>query len=125
MSPYSNLEELTYKSYTVPELQQCWVIRADNGLYAAHFRDGGIIAIGHIDLLNISSNPEVEFIIDRESLPAALWDKLSILKETKGKFISVYNQVITFVEKIKIGDMIIVPSYGSYNVWHSYGKYNI
>ena len=55
-----------------PENQRCWVVRAEGGRYAQHFRQAGIIAIGHLDNLKIPEEKNNPFFPELEDIRAKI-----------------------------------------------------
>lgn len=93
--------------YLVPEGQRYWVVRAESGEYFPNFREGGCIAIGHIDELSISNTKE--FSPDFEALSANLRRVCFSDGESKSSFTSTINQVEKFIFTMSIGDLVVTP----------------
>lgn len=101
-----------------PEDQRYWVVRASGGDFVSHFRQSGVVAIGHIDeLLDFhmqadSYYPNLKLL--RESI-----EKREVKKEVIGakyRAHSHFNQVKTFIGEISIGDLIVTINKGSLSV---------
>jgi hypothetical protein len=97
--------------YLVPENQEIWVVRCDRGQYFRHFREHGVMAIGHMDSI-------VKEAVDSASLYASFSTRLDALASSlaikpdkslasKAAVSAQLNQVQRFCEQIKPGDLVV------------------
>jgi len=93
--------------YTIPEERRYWVVRADNGKYYEHFTRYGIIALGHLDGLNLSESGNNIFQPNTSSIEDSL-KKLHESLELKNRRTSTHlNQVKSFLREMKVGDWVL------------------
>lgn len=92
-----------------PEGQRYWVVRASGGEFVRHFRQAGLVAIGHIDKLTPSNNHGDLYYPDLAELRAAMERMLGSKDDPSAKYRthSHFNQVKTFIGDISIGDLIV------------------
>ncbi len=100
--------------YTVPESRRYWVIRADGGEYFEHFIDNEVIALGHLDGLNLDESIEQPFEPNYDIIE----HKLSKLHESqghdKGRTTTHIKQVKAFLSEIQVGDWVLTVGNYSY-----------
>jgi len=110
------------KIYEVPAERRYWVVRAEGGQYYDHFTRHGLIALGHLNILNLSDSTE-------ESQPpewAKLQSKFKQLLEqdptlkTTGKLH--LSQAKSFLYEMKPGDWVITIGSGSVRFGRITGK---
>lgn len=86
-----------------PEGQRVWVVRASGGAYLGHFSEHNLIAIGHVDVLQLSEGPISSATLDQ--LQKSL--QKSDPERAKSSVSSHVNQVRTFVSLIKRDDLVV------------------
>lgn len=86
-----------------PEGQRIWVVRASGGAYLGHFSEHNLIAIGHVDILQLSEGKILPSTLDK--LQQGL--QTSDPERAKSSISSHVNQVRTFVSLIKEDDLIV------------------
>lgn len=91
----------------VPESRKHWVVRAEGGRYYSNFTKHGVIAIGHLDRLNIQNkNKGDPFFSDLDHIYTRM--KEAAPKDSPRNSVTVsFHQVDLFISKMKIGDWII------------------
>ncbi|MBD3671720.1 MAG: hypothetical protein HUJ29_13195 [Gammaproteobacteria bacterium] len=93
-----------------PKSQRCWVVRASGGDYVSHFRKEGVMALGHIDALELPENDKDDgFVPDYESLKVKLESQEKISE--RGAFVH-FRQVKSFISEINIGDLVVTVDRG-------------
>ncbi|WP_415886597.1 hypothetical protein ACMXYO_01100 [Neptuniibacter sp. QD37_6] len=93
--------------YNVPDKRRYWVVRADNCKYYEHFIRYGVIALGHLDQLNL--RPINSQISKRsyKSLDSSL-KKLHEHQDIPSRSTSTQlNQAKTFINDMKVGDWVL------------------
>jgi len=99
--------------YTVPEDRRYWVVRAESGLYFDHFTRYGIIALGHLDDLNLKENRDSPFRPNTESVENDL-KKLHESLSLKSRRTSTHlNQVKSFIAEMGVGDWVLTVGHSS------------
>ncbi|MEO6824294.1 MAG: hypothetical protein ABI167_06125 [Nitrosospira sp.] len=99
------------KIYEVPSERRYWVVRAEGGEYYDHFTRNGIIAIGHLNLLDLPNSTEQSPSLEQSKLEKdfkALSDSDPTLKSV-GKL----SQAKSFLYQMKPGDWVITIGLGS------------
>ena len=93
--------------YDVPEDRRYWVVRADSGTYYDHFIRYGIVALGHLDDLNLKESRDTPYQPDLVSLETAL-KRMHETKEIKTRrALAHFNQVRSFISEMNIGDWVL------------------
>lgn len=93
--------------------QRVWMVRAQEGKYLRHFRNGSVITIAHLDnfynhLDHISSDTPSDESIRRLILANPEYrDEKSKIKKFNGKGRNCYHQILHFINDIKKGDLIV------------------
>ncbi|MCM2377836.1 hypothetical protein [Pseudomonas marginalis] len=93
--------------------QRVWMVRAQEGKYLRHFRNGSVITIAHLDdfynhLDGISSGIPSDESIRRLILANPEYrDEKSRIKKFNGKGRNCYHQILHFINDIKRGDLIV------------------
>jgi hypothetical protein len=89
-----------------PPDQRFWVVRASGGQFVRHFAQAGIVAIGHLDFLNL---PLTGSGARRLELEAPTLEKqiASARKLTERGAASHVNQVKRFISEISLGDLVV------------------
>lgn len=103
MSNYANLiDEI------IPERnknERIWVVRASGGRYVQHFVKDNLVAIGHIDGLEVQNNPRQIALADLKSYLARTTKDGQ--RPSKATVSNMANQVSSFITEIKSGDLIL------------------
>lgn len=86
-----------------PADQQFWVVRASGGDYARHFLQHSVIAIGHIDELNLPEGPLSDGVLGSLEVRLTRNDP----ERAKSSITSHANQVRTFCSLMKEGDLVL------------------
>ena len=86
-----------------PADQRFWVVRASGGTFVRHFRNSGLVAIGHVNDLTIAKGPIPDGFVKK--LAAAL--RVAKPDRTTLSISSHVNQVKTFCHEIKENDLIV------------------
>jgi hypothetical protein len=103
----------------IPSDQRVWIVRAGEGRYINNFRNDGIIAIGHADILNLNdktkiavSEKHLQSRLERafKQRDARLANMPNHRPITKAQVTQTKRQISTFVNKMKIGDLVITPT---------------
>ncbi len=104
--------------YEVPSDRNVWVVRASGGDFVPHFRKAGIVAIGHLDILDLPDTASVNQTYVTEDLAKALQTahlQLEIPKSKRATSAAV-NQVIKFTEQMDVGDLVITLDSGLFSI---------
>lgn len=94
----------------VPESRRYWVIRSEKGRFLNNFREHGLVAIGHLDDLDLPSSNGSPFKADWATLRQQLIQRFEALDQSRRSAYSVAYQSKAFVEDIKEDDWVVVPS---------------
>ncbi|TFY99271.1 hypothetical protein EZ313_22170 [Ramlibacter henchirensis] len=95
-----------------PEGERIWVVRASGGAYVGHFREHGLMAIGHLNPLGLRQGA-----ISQGTLPNLEALLLRADSErSQGSLTSHANQARTFISGISEGDLIVTLNSGSISV---------
>lgn len=93
--------------YEVPANRRYWVVRAESGLYYDHFVRYGVIALGHLNKLEVRVDDNEIFIPDEGWLKDSVASKAQIQGAAKRNESLSLNQLKNFIYEIKEGDWII------------------
>lgn len=93
--------------YNVPEERRYWVVRADGGRFYDHFVEYGIIALGHLDILELPEHGDNPFVPDQIPLAQKLFEKHQSEGKKKGTTTSHVNQIKAFIKGMKVGDWVM------------------
>ncbi len=108
-----------------PKNQRYWVVRASRGDFVSHFRQSGLVAIGHIDDLVAGSAHNDPYYPDLKALRSSI-EQREIKKgdeaATKYRAHSYFNQVKTFLGEISVGDLVVTIDEGSLSVGRVIGN---
>ena len=98
-----------------PSSQHYWVVRASGGDFVNHFRQAGVMAIGHIDELDLSRERLKPFFPELKPLQVAISniEKKESRKSSKYRAYNHFNQVKTFIAEIDIGDLVVTIDHGT------------
>lgn len=104
------------KYYIVPENRNYWSVRAgDSNKFTNNFIKNGVVAIGHLDSLEILDNFESPELIDADNLRSEL-EKLHLSWGMSQKSSTTYiNEAFKFLYDIKIADWVITMD--KYHIW--------
>lgn len=101
----------------IPEQRNYWLIRTQSGQYYNSFRKNNFVAIEHEEIsiydlhqLNHKYKQDEDGLLDELRILAAK----KYPKEKRPGLIA--NQLVKFVNGVKKGDIVIIPSYNSYHV---------
>ncbi len=96
-----------------PTNQRYWVVRASGGDFVKHFRQEGIVAIGHIDDLNISESGSEPFFPELDPLKKSIESLESAINDgsSKHRAYARFNQVKTFIADISVGDLVVTADH--------------
>lgn len=108
--------------YEVPEDRRYWVVRCDGGGYYDHFVRFGIIALGHLDDLNLEDSGDEPFLLDREKLENSLKDVHDKLQVTSRRTSVHFNQVKSFIAEMSVGDWVLTISHSMVRFGRVTGK---
>jgi Uncharacterized conserved protein len=114
-------EESILAQCGIPEIQQrrYWLVRTDGGTHYTDFTVNDYISIGwdYItrEIFRTKKEDEIKALIAKNELIAPTADdddndNDDDEKTREGKITSVYNKLKRFIEEIKIGDVVIIPS---------------
>lgn len=111
------IENFTANIHIVSPEQQVWVVRAEKGNLLPLFRKHGIVAIGHLDILNL---PDEQTVFSLKTLKLASRFKqayqniaarnLDYIIPSDGTTDSHIRQVHSFVNDMNIGDLVVTLS---------------
>ncbi len=95
------------KLYEVPDERRYWVVRADSGKYYDHFVQHGVIALAHLDILELDDIGDKRFAPTRLPLAQKLFEKHQSEDIKKGTTTSHVNQIKSFIMDMGVGDWIL------------------
>lgn len=99
--------------YKVPKDRRYWVVRAESGLFYDHFTKFGVIALGHLDDLNLEESGDEQFRPNTESVENDL-KRVHEAQSLKSKRTSTHlNQVKAFISEMNIGDWVLTVGLSS------------
>lgn len=102
--------------YEVPKERRYWFVRADDGFYYDHFIRYGIIALGHIDILDLPESKKSPFIPEFDPIEKKL-RKIHEGKDISSRTTSTHlNQVSSFLYDIQVGDWVLTVGADSIRV---------
>ena len=105
---------MSMEIYNVPEGRRYWVVRANSCAYYRHFIEHGLIAIGHLDEIDLKSDKDKPFIPDANALNSEITSYHKSI-ETPGRSVSIgIGQINRFIYGIDVGDWVI--TIGSRNI---------
>lgn len=87
------------------EGERIWVVRASGGRFVQHFVQENLVAIGHIDGLNVQENPNLIPLSDLKIFLAT--PSRDGHQPSKATVSNLANQVDTFISELKSGDLIL------------------
>jgi hypothetical protein len=93
--------------YEVPKERRYWVVRAEGGLYFDHFVTYGIIALGHMDILNLPEQIENPYQPDMKVIQKNLFAIHKSQNISSRSTSTHLNQISTFLYDIQIGDWVL------------------
>jgi predicted Mrr-cat superfamily restriction endonuclease len=93
--------------YNVPSDRRYWVVRADGGKYYQHFTHFDVIALGHLDEMQLQNTEEGYFFPESSTLIEA-FDNLPVTAETTSRQKSAhYSQAKSFIYEMDVGDWVL------------------
>ncbi len=105
--------------YNVPDQRRYWVVRAESGHYFSHFIKNGIIALGHLNCLNLADSKVGDPPFDWEKVKTkyhqhkeAEQKKNGIEKEARRTNYSQLNQAFAFTSSMQVGDWVVTVGEG-------------
>lgn len=93
--------------YEVPEGRNYWVVRADGGRYFDHFVDHSVIALAHLDILELPDSEGKVFAPGLVELSSKLSKKHKSDGVKLGTTTSHVHQIKAFINGVKIGDWVM------------------
>lgn len=96
----------------IDEQQRYWLVRTEGGWYYNNFRNDNFIAIGWDKVNDIDAIRSIRDRKDEETMIK----RMKLAYPEKQRFGHDLNQIRTFVSTIKSGDIILSPSYSSYQI---------
>lgn len=102
--------------YEVPNKRRYWVVRAEGGLYYDHFIKNGLMALGHLNDLEIAIEDREKFFPDEGWLKDIVAKKSQIRNSSKRQESVSFNQIKSFIYDIQDGDWVITVGYNSLRV---------
>ncbi|WP_162926803.1 hypothetical protein [Vibrio coralliirubri] len=101
-------QEKFHKIYEVPSNRKYWLVRSDGGHYYDHFTRHNVVALAHLNKLNLDECGKGEFAPDADDLRDSymkLVDQKS--KRAKTKAYTQLNQAKRFIYEMEVGDWVI------------------
>lgn len=99
--------------YVVPSARRYWVVRAESGLYYDHFTRHGVIALGHLNVLDLASTTEDDAQFNWE----VLQKNFKSLTETDPNLKQIgklhLSQAKSFLYEMSVGDWVMTIGAGS------------
>ncbi|MCA3261077.1 MAG: hypothetical protein ING44_03980 [Telmatospirillum sp.] len=96
--------------YKVKQGRRYWVVRSNEAQFVQNFIQGNVIAIGHLDQLQLpdgllgKSEDEISSIVNQVE------NNLAALKSRRGHVISTISQIKAFIEDMSVDDWVISPT---------------
>nr|WP_298375803.1 hypothetical protein [uncultured Halomonas sp.] len=104
------------KIYEVPSERRYWVVRADGGLYYDHFTRNGLMALGHLNALEITIEDREKFMPNEGWLKDIVAKQSQVKQSSKRQESVSFNQIKNFIYDIQDGDWVITVGYNSLRV---------
>jgi hypothetical protein len=102
------------KIYEVPNERRYWVVRAESGRYYDHFTKHGLIALGHVNGLDLQETVEGDvFCPDEGELNNSFLSYHESKKNKKQRASSQLAQVKAFVYEMSVGDWVMTVGHNS------------
>lgn len=108
--------------YRVPDERRYWAVRAESGKYFDHFTTHGVIALAHLNLLELEDTTEKSPPLDWKTLRGNFLRHKEVLKNTKNKTSSHLAQVQSFLYEMKVGDWVVTIGHGALRFGRIIGK---
>jgi predicted Mrr-cat superfamily restriction endonuclease len=99
--------EKSAEIYEVPTSRRYWVVRAEGGLYYEHFVKFSMVALGHIDILDLPECAAKPFTPDLSEIKDKLRKYHEIHDRSSHHSSNHFNQVSHFIRDVAIGDWVI------------------
>ena len=93
--------------YEVPEDRRYWVVRANQSLYYDHFTRYGVIAVGHLNSLDIKVEDQESFSPDEKDLKPSVSKGSDLKGAKKAQESKNFNQLKNFIFNINVGDWVV------------------
>jgi len=93
--------------YEVPEDRRYWVVRANQSLYYDHFTRYGVIAVGHLNSLDIKVEDQESFSPDEKDLKSSVSKGSDLKGAKKAQESKNFNQLKNFIFNINVGDWVV------------------
>lgn len=103
------METQTLKVKEIPTNQQYWFFRTEAGSYYPDFYFNDYIAYGWDDFTNIEDLKEALHSDEKKTLLKEEFKKKYPDEKREGLAI---NQMLLFIDTMKIGDIVLIPSAG-------------
>tara|TARA_B100001250_G_C19753200_1_gene768816 strand:- start:329 stop:1378 length:1050 start_codon:yes stop_codon:yes gene_type:complete len=100
------------KIYDVPGQRRYWVVRAEAGRYFDHFIHYGLVALGHLNRLNIQDCVNADAILGWEDLKERYEASQGALDNSKQQTSSHLAQVRSFLYEMSVGDWVVTVGRG-------------
>ncbi|WP_024460924.1 hypothetical protein [Marinimicrobium sp. LS-A18] len=97
-----------YEVPKVPEEKRYWVVRAEGGLYFDHFTQHGLIALGHLNCLDIKDTPESgQFYPSEDKLSQSFIRYHDEIGSSRHRTSSHLTQIKSFIYEMSVGDWVV------------------
>ncbi|ENM5776340.1 hypothetical protein [Vibrio anguillarum] len=90
-----------------PESRRFWVVRADGGKYFQHFSKFGVVALGHLDKLNLPESKVDFFKPEYDKLKESLSNLHTKNDKSSRHSTNHFNQAKHFVADMSVGDWVV------------------
>lgn len=94
--------------YQIPLDKRYWLVRAESGRFYDHFIEHSIIAVGHLNWMNIANTNKGEYFCPNEGeLSSSFKKQFSKDDKAKASGNAKYSQVKYFVYEMQVGDWVL------------------
>jgi len=93
--------------YQVPESRRYWVVRAESGSYFDHFNKAGVIALGHLNFMELEHNTDTPLSFDWDTLRGNYERHKEAREIKRGTRTAHLGQVKSFLYDMKPDDWVI------------------
>jgi len=93
--------------YEIPQNKKYWLIKTDGGDIYDHFISFGVMAIGHLDILDFNIASDQAFYPNKEQLRHSLTLAHRKDDRKKGYTTNHLAQINTFIYEVNVGDWVI------------------
>lgn len=108
--------------YRVPDERRYWAVRAESGQYFDHFTSYGIIALAHLNLLELEDSTEESPPFDWSTLRGNFLRHKDVSNNSKNKTSSHLAQVQSFLYDMNVGDWVVTVGHGAVRFGRIVGK---